>query len=216
ESRQRLHTIKDQITSLHQTMSTPPVPSQQDSTNASQLQNPYKNNVKESKQQTNTYADKLNSSKNNRSPYTSNDPEGEGEEDENDDDDSELYRFEYESGDGEEINDDETDDGIQRRIKQGNFHTPEDIVAEHEQRILNKQAESTDELSAQMRDICSCLSTFIKEQKSFNQHIEEHLTAATNVSSQTPVMPNMNDPVFNQLQQQVLTQGLIVNLNTAY
>ncbi|CAF4812046.1 unnamed protein product, partial [Rotaria magnacalcarata] len=67
-----------------------------------------------------------------------------------------------------------------------------------------------------MRDICSCLSTFIKEQKSFNQHIEEHLTAATNVSSQTPVMPNMNDPVFNQLQQQVLTQGLIVNLNTAY
>ncbi|CAF4752118.1 unnamed protein product, partial [Rotaria magnacalcarata] len=29
ESRQRLHTIKDQITSLHQTMSTPPVPSQQ-------------------------------------------------------------------------------------------------------------------------------------------------------------------------------------------
>ncbi|CAF2208121.1 unnamed protein product [Rotaria magnacalcarata] len=216
ESRQRLHTIKDQITSLHQTMSTPPVPSQQDSTNASQLQNPYKNNVKESKQQTNTYADKLNSSKNNRSPYTSNDPEGEGEEDENDDDDSELYRFEYESGDGEEINDDETDDGIQRRIKQGNFHTPEDIVAEHEQRILNKQAESTDELSAQMRDICSCLSTFIKEQKSFNQHIEEHLKAATNVSSQTPVMPNMNDPVFNQLQQQVLTQGLIVNLNTAY
>ncbi|CAF4233135.1 unnamed protein product, partial [Rotaria magnacalcarata] len=100
ESRQRLHTIKDQITSLHQTMSTPPVPSQQDSTNASQLQNPYKNNVKESKQQTNTYADKLTSSKNNRSPYTSNDPEGEGEEDENDDDDSELYRFEYESGDG--------------------------------------------------------------------------------------------------------------------
>ncbi|CAF4891528.1 unnamed protein product, partial [Rotaria magnacalcarata] len=42
------------------------------------------------------------------------------------------------------------------------------------------------------------------------------LKAATNVSSQTPVMPNMNDPVFNQLQQQVLTQGLIVNLNTAY
>ncbi|CAF4541989.1 unnamed protein product [Rotaria socialis] len=216
ESRQRLHTIKDQITSLHQSMSTPPVPSKQESTNASQLQNQYKNNVKESKQQTNTYADKLNSSKNNRSPYTSNDPEGEGEEGENDDEDSELYRFEYESGDGEEINDDETDDGIQPRIKQGNFHTPEDIVAEHEQRILNKQAESTDELSVQMRDICSCLSTFIKEQKSFNQHIEEHLKAATNVSSQTPVMPNMNDPVFNQLQQQVLTQGLIVNLNTAY
>jgi hypothetical protein len=58
-----------------------------------------------------------------------------------------------------------------------------------------------------MREICRCLSTFIDEQKSFNRHIEQRLTTATNPPS---------DPVFNQLQQQVLTQGLIVNLNTAY
>jgi hypothetical protein len=58
-----------------------------------------------------------------------------------------------------------------------------------------------------MREICRCLSIFIDEQKSFNRHIEERLTTATNPPA---------DPVFNQLQQQVLTQGLIVNLNTAY
>jgi hypothetical protein len=62
-----------------------------------------------------------------------------------------------------------------------------------------------------MREICRCLSTFIEEQKSFNRHIEQRLTAATNSSvSQT------TDPMFNQLQQQIVTQGLIVNLNTAY
>jgi hypothetical protein len=67
-----------------------------------------------------------------------------------------------------------------------------------------------------MREICRCLSTFIQEQKSFNRHIEEHLVAATH-SSQSPRSTSAsNDPVFNQLQQQVLTQGLIVNLNTAY
>lgn len=93
---------------------------------------------------------------------------------------------------------------------------PEDIVAEHEQRLLNKRSNSVEELSSQMREICRCLSTFIQEQKSFNQHIEEHLKAITNTATQTPIAPNLNDPVFNQLQQQVLTQGLIVNLNTAY
>jgi hypothetical protein len=70
-----------------------------------------------------------------------------------------------------------------------------------------------------MREICRCLSTFIQEQKSFNRHIEEHLTAATNASPPAPPPPstiNTGDAVFNQLQQQVLTQGLIVNLNTAY
>jgi hypothetical protein len=68
-----------------------------------------------------------------------------------------------------------------------------------------------------MREICRCLSTFIQEQKSFNRHIEEHLTAATNTPSSVPSSTaNSFDPVFNQLQQQVLTQGLIVNLNTAY
>ena len=71
-----------------------------------------------------------------------------------------------------------------------------------------------------MLDICCCLSTFIQEQKAFNRHIEEHL--ATNRVSQSPrstttaAAAASNDPVFNQLQQQVLTQGLIVNLNTAY
>lgn len=58
-----------------------------------------------------------------------------------------------------------------------------------------------------MREICRCLSTFIEEQKSFNRHIEQHLTTAVNPTT---------DPMMNQLQQQVVTQGLIVNLNTAY
>ncbi len=91
ESRQRLHTIKDQIASLHQTMTTPPVQTKQnfekiEPTNEIQLQ-----------KQTKTYG-------NIQSPYISNEQEGEEEGD--DDDDSELYRFECESGDGEEIDDD--------------------------------------------------------------------------------------------------------------
>ena len=61
-----------------------------------------------------------------------------------------------------------------------------------------------------MKEICSCLSSFVQEQKSFNRHIEEHLTASKPTASPTV------DPVFNQFQQQVLTQGLIVNLNSAY
>jgi len=60
-----------------------------------------------------------------------------------------------------------------------------------------------------MREICRCLSTFIDEQKSFNRHIEERLTTTGTTN------PSI-DPVINQLQQQTLTQGLIVNLNTAY
>lgn len=128
ESRQRLHTIKDQIASLHQSMATPPIQSKQgnkkktlffcveknnfflltiiETTNQIQLQQPYKNDFKESKHQNRSYEDKLNSPKNIRTSYLSNEPEGEeGEEEENNDEDSELYRFEYESGDGEEIND---------------------------------------------------------------------------------------------------------------
>jgi hypothetical protein len=62
-----------------------------------------------------------------------------------------------------------------------------------------------------MREICRCLSIFIDEQKSFNRHIEQRLTAVKN-----PSITPSTDPMFNQLQQQVLTQGLIVNLNTAY
>lgn len=45
-------------------------------------------------------------SRNNRAIYSANN-QGEGEEEDEDDEDSELYRFECESGDGEEI-DDET------------------------------------------------------------------------------------------------------------
>ena len=73
---------------------------------------------------------------------------------------------------------------------------------------------SSDDLNIQMREICRCLSIFIDEQKSFNRHIEERLTTAIN--SPTPSPSSSADPMFNQLQQQVLTQGLIVNLNTAY
>lgn len=69
-------------------------------------------------------------------------------------------------------------------------------------------AASSGDLSIQMHEICQCLSTFIDEQKSFNHHIEQRLTTATK-----PFAP---DPIFNQLQQQVLAQGLIVNLNSAY
>ena len=75
ESRQRLHTIKDQIASLHQTMTTPPVQTKQ----SFEKIDPTNENI--------------------QSPYISN-------EQEDDDDDSELYRFECESGDGEEIDDD--------------------------------------------------------------------------------------------------------------
>jgi FtsZ-binding cell division protein ZapB len=64
-----------------------------------------------------------------------------------------------------------------------------------------------------MREICRCLSTFIEEQKSFNRHIEQRLTAATTTNSS---VSQSIDPMFNQFQQQILTQGLIVNLNTAY
>lgn len=128
---------------------------------------------------------------------------------------------------------------IQPRIKQGvgfyylpcsmncivffqNFRAPEDIVAEHEQRLLKKRSTSTEELTDRMREMCHCLTTFMQEQKAFNRHIEERLvTDARPAPSPRPAPPTTtatptNDPVFNQLQQQVLTQGLIVNLNSAY
>ncbi|CAF1233045.1 unnamed protein product [Adineta steineri] len=141
ESRSRLHTLKGQITSLHQSMNTPTI-------------------------QTESYEDQLNNPKNIRPLYKS-------ESEEDDDDDN-------------------------NRIKQSNFCVSDNFINENE-------------LSIQMREVCRCLSTFIEEQKSFNRHIEERLTVATN----SPV-PQTTDPIFNQLQQQVLTQGLIVNLNTAY
>lgn len=63
-----------------------------------------------------------------------------------------------------------------------------------------------------MREICRCLSTFIEEQKSFNRYIEQHFTTVINPS----LISQPTDPMFNQLQQQVVTQGLVVNLNSAY
>ena len=39
-----------------------------------------------------------------------------------------------------------------------------------------------------MREICRYLSSFIQEQRSFNRHIEEHLTAATNASPPAPLL----------------------------
>lgn len=55
-----------------------------------------------------------------------------------------------------------------------------------------------------MDRITRCLSTFIEEQRAFNQHIEERLSKS--------LQSNSND----QFQQQIVTQGLLVNLNTAY
>ena len=70
-----------------------------------------------------------------------------------------------------------------------------------------------------MRDVCNCLTSFIQEQKAFNRHIEEHI-ANNGPKSTSPSTATASsvavDPVFNQFQQQVLTQGLIVNLNSAY
>jgi hypothetical protein len=64
---------------------------------------------------------------------------------------------------------------------------------------------TSNDLSYQIRDLSRCLSTFICEQKEFNHRMEQRVTT-------TPVQPL----VTNDLQQQVLTQGLLVNLNTAY
>ena len=91
ESRQRLHTLKDQIANLHQSMNTPPVPSKKTLEPMSSLQV----EVPKIKKQSNAYAD---NQRNIRATYPI---------ENQDDDDSELYRFECESGDGEEI-DDET------------------------------------------------------------------------------------------------------------
>ncbi|UJR31138.1 hypothetical protein I4U23_018645 [Adineta vaga] len=197
ESRQRLQSLKDQIASLHQSMTTPPIPLKTDLVDTTEVEN---------QRPKSSYKNQANTSERRNT----------------DDNNLQLYRFECESGDGEET-DEDSDEEIQPRIKQGNFHAAEDIVAEHEQRLLsNKKSDQNDDLSAQMREICRCLSTFIQEQKSFNRHIEEHLTAATNNSSRASVPSVSNvggssgDALFNQLQQQVLTQGLIVNLNTAY
>ena len=87
ESRQRLHTLKDQIANLHQSMTTPPIPSKKESVNSAQGE------PSKAKPSANSYE---NNPRNIRVTYSADNP---------DDDDSELYRFECESGDGEEIDD---------------------------------------------------------------------------------------------------------------
>jgi len=207
ESRQRLSTLKEQISSLHQTMMTPTTTQ----TNPSMTNYSTKTQIDDVIDDDDFYRSECDS--------------GDGEEIDDEIDDKDTFFEESQS-----------------RIKQGvslfvivkqnsivcffyqktkqNFRAPEDIVAENEGNLLIKRtppppsSSSNEELAGQMRDICRCLSTFIQEQKSFNRHIEEHLSAATR--SQTSLQMTNQDPVFNQLQQQVLTQGLIVNLNTAY
>jgi regulator of replication initiation timing len=55
-----------------------------------------------------------------------------------------------------------------------------------------------------MQRLSHCLSNFIDEQKLFNHDIEQRLTDMNNMTN------------IKQLQQQVLTQDLLVNLTTAY
>ena len=122
ESRQRLHTIKDQIASLHHSMTTPtPQPPKGRSCGETQrfrwLTSPYSveasNNTSSSqrmasrpavKSKSTAYEEQLNDSRNHRTSYgLSRSVQNERDEE---DDDSEMYRFECESGDGEEIDDD--------------------------------------------------------------------------------------------------------------
>ncbi|CAF0806651.1 unnamed protein product [Adineta ricciae] len=168
ESRQRLHTLKNQITSLHQTMNTPSV-------------------------QLRAYEEKLNDSKNLRPTRHCTYAEVSS-----DDDESSAYPSDIDV-------DKENCIEMNRSspIKQSNLCASDSFRP--------KLVQSPNELNEQMREISACLSTFIQEQKSFNRHIEQRLTATT----ESPVTPAA-DPVFSQLQNQVLTQGLIVNLNTAY
>ncbi|CAF3530255.1 unnamed protein product [Rotaria socialis] len=188
ESRQRLHSIKDQIASLQQTMTTPTIQKKTDLTNEPKLDN-----------------DRLNDSKNIRPTYKSYRQQGLNQSDNNLD----LYPLDDESETGEESDDDNNNNNNNRNYsfqchkKQTNFCASENVAAKNDQ--------NSDELSKQMREICRCLSTFIDEQKTFNRHIEERLTTATN-STIVPIV-NAN---FNQMQQQNLTQSLVVNLNAAY
>ncbi|CAF5157897.1 unnamed protein product, partial [Rotaria magnacalcarata] len=184
ESRQRLHSIKDQIASLQQTMTTPTIQKKTDLTNEAQLNN-----------------DRLNDSKNIRPKYKSYRQQGLNQSDNNLD----LYPLDDESDSGEESDNDNKNRSysFQSHKKQTNFCASENVVAKNDQ--------NSDELSKQMREICRCLSTFIDEQKTFNRHIEQRLTTATN-STIVPIV----DANFNQMQQQNLTQSLVVNLNAAY
>ena len=86
ESRQRLHTIKDQIASLHQSMTTPTIP------------------TKKTPEKTLSYREQYLESRNRPAQVGQDEDEGEGGEEE--EEESDFGRFECESGDGEEIDDD--------------------------------------------------------------------------------------------------------------
>ena len=122
ESRQRLHTIKDQIASLHQSMTTPTLPPPKGISFEEAQSSKFKssllssidasNNTSSSqrmggqgtKSKSTAYQEQLNDSRNHRTPYgLSRSAQNERDEE---DEDSEMYRFECESGDGEEIDDD--------------------------------------------------------------------------------------------------------------
>ncbi|CAF4188987.1 unnamed protein product [Didymodactylos carnosus] len=80
---------------------------------------------------------------------------------------------------------------------------------------LTKKDKFSDTLRQQMKEICHCLMNFIREQKPFNNTIEQNIRMIE-TSLTPPGTSKSVDPVFQQSQQQVLTQGLIVNLNSAY
>lgn len=122
ESRQRLHTIKDQIASLHQSMTTPTLPQLKgipfEEDQSSEFENSLlssidaSNNTSSSqrmggqaaKSNSTAYQKQLNDPRNHRTSYgPSRSAQNERDEE---DEDSEMYRFECESGDGEEIDDD--------------------------------------------------------------------------------------------------------------
>ncbi|CAF1022732.1 unnamed protein product [Rotaria sordida] len=166
ESRQRLHTIKDQIVSLQQTMTTPSIQQKQNLTNEIKIDN--KNHP---------------SYRSNQQEYLS-----------QDDNELELCNLQCES-DNEEQTDDDKDSPVhldyyfpsqqkQSHIKQTNLCASENIVT--------KQDQYSNELSTQMREICHCLSSFIEEQKTFNRNIEQRLTNLTKPSLLQTIDPTIN------------------------
>ncbi|CAF0775066.1 unnamed protein product [Didymodactylos carnosus] len=243
ESRQRLHTIKDQIASLHNSMNNQDN-NTQTSTKKVDIHSPSNSSTKKDKfsdtlrsqmhHQLDMREEMLSKSRNMRNEINRNDviettqpltirrrikndkkrnikhegqlsPEW-------------LSSEENTSTTTTEEHKQEKTDKQSYRIKQGNFHAPEDIVAEteHFDQTSNISNNSiTNDLSQQMKEICHCLMNFIREQKTFNNTIEQNIrmigTSLTPPGTSTSV-----DPVFQQLQQQVQTQGLIVNLNSAY
>ncbi|CAF0792289.1 unnamed protein product, partial [Didymodactylos carnosus] len=225
ESRQRLHTIKDQIASLHNSMNnnnntqTPPEKTDADFSSNSltkkdQFNDPlwsqmhHQLNMREDIYSKNrnecTEIDHSKMKTSTTQPLVirrrvENDKKRNNKHDE-------RLTTEWLSS---EENTSNTEDNGREKI--------EDIVAETERfhPASNTNNPATSDLSEQMNEIRHCLVNFIREQKTFNDTIEQNIRKVGTPS--TPgVTPIVADPVFLQLQQQMLTQGLIVNLNSAY